>query len=92
MIKLARVVARIVMLAVAAAVFIGLTGIWASAIESHERSERRLRRVVRRARWPQLCRASSFAGELVIFAAIAVGGRMILRLRLTQRAAAKNSA
>jgi hypothetical protein len=92
MIKLARVVARIAILAVAAALFIGLTGIWASAIESHERSERRFGRVVRRARWPQLRRLSSFAGELVIFAAIAAGGRMILRLRLTGRAAAKKSA
>jgi len=91
MIKLARVVARIAMLMVAAAVFIGLTGIWANAIESRERSERRFGREVRRARWPQLRRLYSFAGDLVILAAIAAGGRLILRLRLTERAAGKRS-
>ena len=92
MIKLARLVARIVMLAMAAALFIGLTGILASSIESRERSERRLRRVVRRARWPQLRRLWSFAGDLVIFGMITAGGRMIFRLRLTERAASKKSA
>ncbi len=83
-----KIVARVILLSMAAAVFIALGGMWAGSIRSSEpdfREERGGDRIVRRKLEPQLYRTPSFLADIVIISLIAVGARVILRVRLTHR-------
>ena len=77
-----KVIARIVVLSIAAAMFIALSGIWARSIHPNFRNEREMNRTVRRKRGPELFRLTSFVTDIVIIGLIAFGGRKILRIGL----------
>ena len=81
--KPARLLARLVLLLVAAAVFIGLTQFYAGSLRAD--SVNAYRRALRRHRpsEPQLSRFPSFLGAGMLFALIAVAGRLVFRLRLS---------
>lgn len=75
---------RIAMIALAAAVFIGLTALYVDTLRPparYPRFEQRERR--RRPREPRLSAVSKFLVECGIFVLIAVAGRKVLRLRLS---------
>ena len=82
--KFARVLARLALLSLAAAVFIGLTQVYAGSVQP-PRFPERFRRVRRNNRPsdPQPGRFPSFLGEGLVVAVIAVAGRIVFRLRLT---------
>ena len=67
------------------AVFIWLSSLWADSIRPNFRHEREPERIVRRKLEPQLHRVVSLVGEIVIFTLIALGARVILRVRLVSR-------
>jgi hypothetical protein len=72
---------RIAMIALAAGLFVGLTGIYADSIGPHRNrhgeTERR-----RRPSEPRLQSLPNFLGQFVVMGLIVIGGRMVLRLRL----------
>jgi len=76
-----KVLGRIAMIALAAAIFVGLTGMYADSIRPHRNrhgeTERR-----RRPSEPRLQSWTNFLGQFVVMALIAIGGRTVLRLRL----------
>ncbi|HKD07774.1 MAG TPA: hypothetical protein VKB79_17880 [Bryobacteraceae bacterium] len=83
--------ARIAAIIVAAALVIGLAVLYARASRPRLRGPREggnpetsemLRRFRLRPRGPQLSRVGGFAGQCVLLALIAMGGRYILRIRL----------
>ena len=81
--KLARVLARLALLSLAAALFIGLTEIYADSIRPRfvgpdTRAARR-----RRPSEPQLGQVLSFVGEGILVAVFTVALRIVLRLRLS---------
>lgn len=80
---LARVVARIALLAAAAALFMGLTSMWAGAIQPSSTAEAERIAERRREPGPRMRSLTNFVLEAVLFALIATGGRVVLRLRLT---------
>jgi hypothetical protein len=85
--KSARVLARIALLSLAAALFIGLTQIYAGSMRPPRFSARygRARRNNRPSE-PQAGRFLSFLGEGMVVALIAVAGRIVFRLRLAPAA------
>jgi hypothetical protein len=76
-----KLMGRIAMIALAAAIFVGLTGMLADSIHPHRNrhgeTERR-----RRPSEPRLDRLPNFLGQFVLMALIVIGGRTVLRLRL----------
>ena len=76
-----RIVTRVAIIALAAAMFVGITGLLANfqAPDRHSRFELERRR---RPSEPQWNRLPSFLGEFVLIGVIAAAGRTILRLRL----------
>ncbi|HLW77450.1 MAG TPA: hypothetical protein VKS01_10700 [Bryobacteraceae bacterium] len=80
-----KIIGRTILLSMAAAMFIALAGAWARSIQPDFRNEREASRIVRRKLEPQLVRTPSFVVDLILIGLIAVGGRMILGLRLTNR-------
>jgi hypothetical protein len=82
--KLFRVMGRIALLFLAAAVFIGLTQIYAGSVKPppfaniYGQARRNNRPSA-----PQIGRLPSFFGEILLVALIAVAGRVVFRLRLT---------
>lgn len=83
MTALARVVVRLAWIALAAALCAALTAAAASLIEPPQRNSRfRGIEARHRPREPQPGRVFGVAGEAVLIALIAAGGRLILRLRL----------
>jgi len=83
-VKLARVLWRIALLSLAAAVFIGLTQVYAGSLRPPRFGDRYLRvRRNNRPSEPQAGRFPSFLGEGMLIALIAVAGRIVFRLRLT---------
>jgi len=85
--SLARILRRLVLLACATAVFIGLTAIYARSMRPPRvigyRFPNRVITRHRRPPQPQPDRLLSFFTEGLLIAAIAVAGRQLLRLRLT---------
>lgn len=81
--KPARLLARVALVLLAAAVFIGLTQFYAGSMRPG--SVNAYRRALRRHRpsEPQLSRFPSFLGAGMLFALIAVAGRLVFRLRLS---------
>ena len=78
-----RLAARVGLLMIVAAAFVWLGSFMAHGVLPGPGGwERR----VNRPAWPRANRWPSFVGEFVLFGTIAVGGRLILRLRLTERA------
>jgi hypothetical protein len=70
------------MIALAAALFAGLTGMYADSIrrdQGHRASPTELRR---RPSQPHLDRLPNFLGQFVVIGLIALAGRVVLRLRL----------
>ena len=91
MTRFARVLGRIAIIAAAAAVFAGLTFIYARSVTppTSQRSEQGDRRERgkggeprQRPATPQLAEFPAFIGECGLFAVITVAGRKVLRLRL----------
>ncbi len=82
---LGRILARLAIIAVAAALFIGLTAVYASTIRppANRRGEyREFRDRRRRPAGPKLSALPNFLVEGSVVAMIAIAGRMALRLRL----------
>jgi hypothetical protein len=88
---LGQIVARLAIIAVVAAVFIGLTAVYASTIRppANRRGEyrefrdlREFRDRRRRPAGPKLSALPNFLVEGSVVAMIAIAGRMVLRLRL----------
>jgi hypothetical protein len=79
---LARIVSRIALLAMAAALLIGLTGIFAQSIPPPRVDQRRMR-PRRRPTGPQLSRVPGFLGQIALFSMITLAGRKVLGLRLS---------
>jgi hypothetical protein len=77
-----KLLGRIAMIALAAAIFVGLTGMYADSIRprGNRYGDTEWRR---RPSEPRLRRLPNFLGQFVVIALIAVGGRTVLRLRLT---------
>jgi hypothetical protein len=75
-----RTVARLTMMALAAAVFIGLITLYAHSFGPPSPRERE-----RRNSEPQLKSLPTLLQQYLVFGAIALAGRKILRLRLTLR-------
>lgn len=81
--KPVRLLARIVLLLLAAAIFIGLTQFYAGSmrpdpVNAHRRALRR-----HRPSEPQVSLFPSFLGAGLLLALIAVAGRIVFRLRLS---------
>ena len=81
--KFVRVLARLAFLSLAAAVFVGLTGIYGSSVRPplpnpSWQAERRHRPSA-----PQVSLFPEFVGEGMVLALYAVAGRLVLRLRLS---------
>lgn len=84
--KAIRTLARIGIIAAAAAVFVGLTGLYAHSIRPPVfRFRPRMFARERRPPEPRLRALPGFMGECFLFALITVGGRKLLRLRLGDR-------
>lgn len=82
--KTARVLARLGLLSLAAAAVIGLTQEYAGSLRPRfVNPYRQEMRLSRRPDAPQLSRFPSFFGEGVLLALIAVAGRLVFRLRLS---------
>lgn len=77
----ARILARMALIAMAAALFMGLTGIYAHSLRQRSVTQR----LKRRGRGPQFRALPTFARQCAVFALIALAGRKVLRLRLTDR-------
>ena len=77
-----KTLARMAMIALAAGLFVGITGVLANIQPSPPRERFELERR-RRPSEPQWNRLPSFAGEFLLIGMIAVAGRTILRLRLS---------
>ncbi len=77
-----KIVARVLLILVAAAVFVWLASLWAHGVYEPAQG---WGRISHRDRWPEMRRWAKFAGECVLFALLAVVGRVVLRLRLTER-------
>ena len=73
---------RICVIAVVAAVFVGLASLWAHGVYEPWGGWEHIRN---RDRWPRLGLWPKLVGECLLFALISVGGRVILRLRLVDR-------
>jgi hypothetical protein len=82
-VKLVRVLSRLALLSLAAAAFVGLTGIYGGSVQPHLPNPRG--QAVRRHRpsAPQVSRFPEFVGEGMLLAFFAVAGRIGLRLRLS---------
>lgn len=81
--RIGLLLARIALLAAAAALCAGLTSIYADSLHPPPQNRRfRFRDPRRRPRGPQASGVIQFAGEGVLVAMIAAGGRKILGLRL----------
>jgi hypothetical protein len=82
-VKLVRVSSRLALLSAAAAVFVGLTGFYGGSVRSPLPDSRY--RLVNRQRpsAPQIGRFLEFLGAGLELAVFAVGGRIVLRLRLS---------
>jgi hypothetical protein len=78
--KLVRVMVRLAMIALAAALFIGLITLYAHSFGPPSARERE-----RRNSEPQLKSLPTLLQQYLVFGAIALAGRKILRLRLTLR-------
>jgi len=81
-VKFVRVLARLAFLSLAAAVFVGLTGLYGSSVRPplpnlSWQAERRHRPSA-----PQVSKFPEFVGEGMLVALFAVAGRIVLRLRL----------
>jgi hypothetical protein len=82
--KLVRIGTRMGAILVAASLFIALTTIWARSIRPKPLDGRpRLER--RRPAAPAIGKFSNFLGHGILFALISLGGRKVLRLRLTDK-------
>ena len=81
--KLTPVLARIALLSLAAAVFVGLTAIYAGSMRPRSVDPRRQAARRHRPSEPQASRLPSFIGEGMLLALIAVAGRIVFRLRLS---------
>jgi len=82
-VKLVRVLSRLALLSLAAAAFVGLTGIYGDSVRPpvpnpHSQAARRYRPSA-----PQVGRFPEFVGEGMLLAFFAVVGRIALRLRLS---------
>lgn len=81
--KLVRLLSRLALLSLAAAAFVGLTGLYGSSVRlplpnPHWQAARRHRPPA-----PHLSTFPEFVGEGVVLAVYAVAGRIVLRLRLS---------
>ena len=77
----ARILARMALIALAAALFMGLTGIYAHSLRQRSVTQR----LEQRRRGPQFRALPAFASQCAVFALITLAGRKVLRLRLTDR-------
>jgi hypothetical protein len=82
-VKLARVLARLALLSLAAAVFIVLTQGYAGSLRPPFMSPYRQAARRNRPAEPQGTRFPSFIGEVMALALIAAAGRIVFRLRLS---------
>ena len=78
-----RLLSRVALLSLAAAAFVGLTGMYGGAVrpplpDPGSQAERRHRRSA-----PQVGKFPEFVGEGMLLALYAVTGRIVLRLRLS---------
>jgi hypothetical protein len=79
-----RILARLILVAIAAALFVGLAGLWARSIHAPRfKNFRGVPIEVRRPPEPQFSALPKFLGEGFLIAAIAIAGRKLFRLRLT---------
>jgi len=81
--KLARLLSRIALLSLAAAAFVGLTEMFGASVrldmpEPHSQAARAHRPLA-----PRISLFPEFIGQTMIVAIFAVGGRLVLRLRLS---------
>ena len=74
---------RILVLAVAASVSIGLVWIWSDSVPPPPRNARMIYKRYQRPRWPERNGIYMFLREVGLFAGITFAGRKILRLRLS---------
>lgn len=85
-----KLLARIAMIMAVAAVFVQLTALYADFRPRSPRLRFEMERT-RRPSEPQWNRLPSFLGEFVVVGLIAVGGRKLLRLRLTESTSPSDS-
>jgi hypothetical protein len=83
-VKLVRVLSRLALLSLAAAAFVGLTGLYGGAVRPplpnpSVQAEKRHRPSA-----PQVSLFPEFVGEAWVLAIYAVGGRLVFRLRLSR--------
>lgn len=79
----ARLLLRIVVISLAAAVFIGLIGIYAGSLKPDLKNPYRQVSPQNRASAPQLSRWPGFIGGCILLVLCAVAGRTVFRLRLS---------
>ncbi len=78
-----RIAGRLILIAAAAALFIGLSGIWARSIHAPRfKNFRGVAVELRRPPEPQFSALPKFLGEGLLIAVIAIAGRKLFRLRL----------
>ncbi len=81
--KLVRVLSRLALLSVAAAAFVGLTGIYGGAVRAPLPNPSSLAERRHRPSAPHVSLFPEFVSEVMVLALYAFGGRIVFRLRLS---------
>jgi hypothetical protein len=82
-VKLVRVLSRLALLSLAAAAFVGLTGIYGGSVRPPLPNPRWQAERRHRPSAPHVSQFPEFVGEGVVLALYAVAGRIVFRLRLS---------